>query len=147
MTTYARVRLEGSVPVALGPADAFALFTPSGERKWAAGWDPWFPAPVEDETEPGTVFQTSQHHTTTWIVVACDPHRAITYSNVSDEGRAGMIHVRCDPDPDGTTVATVTYDITPLNERGARWLSEFAAGYLQYLEHWQKAIRAALASP
>ena len=53
-----RLRLVGSVRVALAPADAFALFTPSGERRWAAGWDPWFPVVAEDETAPGTVFTT-----------------------------------------------------------------------------------------
>lgn len=145
MTKYARVRLEGTVHVALDPVDAWALFTPSGERRWAAGWDPWFPAPAEDETEPGTVFETKHPHTTTWIVVARVPHRAITYSSVSDAGRAGLVHVDCQPNPDGTTVATVVYDITALNEPGAAWLSEFAAGYPNYLEHWQDAIRDALA--
>lgn len=145
MNAHRRVHLEGSVHVALDPADAFALFTPSGEREWAAGWDPSFPAPVEDETEPGSVFQTTRHGTTTWIVVARDPHRSITYSNWSDAGRAGLVSVLCEPKPDGSTTATVTYDITALSESGAAWLSEFAAGYPKYLEHWEDSIRAALA--
>lgn len=140
-----RVRLEGSVRVALAPADAFALFTPSGERRWAAGWDPWFPAVAEDETAPGTVFTTDHDDvTTTWIVVARDRESSITYANVSDAGRAALIGVCCEPGPDGTTTATVTYDITALNESGAAWQHKFAAGYPQYLEHWEHAIAAAL---
>ena len=141
-----RVRLEGSVRVALAPADALGLFTPSGERLWAAGWNPRFPAAAEDETAPGTVFTTDHDDvTTTWIVVARDRERSITYSNVSEAGRASLIRVSCEPGPDGTTSATVSYDITALNESGAAWLHEFAAGYPQYLEHWEHAIAAALA--
>jgi hypothetical protein len=141
-----RLRLVGSVRVALAPADAFALFTPSGERRWAAGWDPWFPVVAEDETAPGTVFTTDHEDvTTTWIVVARDRERSITYSNVSGAGRASLIRVSCEPEREGTTTATVTYDITSLNESGAAWLHEFAAGYPQYLEHWEHAIAAALA--
>ena len=36
----ARVRLSGVVPVALPVHEAFALFTPSGERAWVEGWVP-----------------------------------------------------------------------------------------------------------
>ncbi len=141
-----RVCLEGSVRVALAPADALGLFTPSGERRWAAGWDPWFPVVAEDEIAPGTVFTTDHDDvTTTWIVVARDPQRSVTYSNVSEAGRASLIAVSCEPRPDGTTTATVSYDITALNESGAAWLQAFAAGYPQYLEHWEHAIAAALA--
>ena len=146
MAVYPRLCLEGSVRVALALADAFALFTPSGERRWAVGWDPWFPAPPEDETQPGTVFVTAHDDvTTTWVAVARDRPRSIAYANVSEAGRGALVQVSCAPEPDGTTTATVTYDITALNDSGAAWLDEFAAGYPQYLEHWEHAIAAALA--
>ena len=32
-----RVRLTGRIEVALPPPEAFTLFTPDGERRWAAG--------------------------------------------------------------------------------------------------------------
>jgi hypothetical protein len=145
VSAYPRIRLEGCVAVTQAPADAFELFTPSGERRWAAGWDPWFPAPAHDETGPGTVFVTKRDHTTTWIVAASDPPHSITYSNVSDAGRAGLVDVRCEPQPDGSTLAKVTYDLTALDEHGAAWLNDFASGYSAYLAHWQDAIRDALA--
>lgn len=146
MSAYPRVRLEGCVRVALAAAEAFELFTPRGERRWADGWDPWFPALVQDETEPGTVFATTHDDvTTTWIAVARDRPRSIAYANVSEAGRAAMVRVSCEPEANGTTTATVTYDITALSETGAAWLHEFAAGYRQYLEHWEHAIAAALA--
>jgi hypothetical protein len=43
MTGCSRVRLTGQIDVALPPPRAFTLFTPSGERAWAEGWDPGFP--------------------------------------------------------------------------------------------------------
>jgi hypothetical protein len=33
-----RARLSGTVEIALPPGQAFALFTPTGERAWAPGW-------------------------------------------------------------------------------------------------------------
>ena len=46
-------------------------------------------------------------------------------------------------DGSGTTIATVTYDMTALSGDGERWLAEFAAGYDSYLDHWSHAIAAA----
>jgi Polyketide cyclase / dehydrase and lipid transport len=146
MTRYARAHLEGTVHVALAPDDAFGLFTPSGERRWAEGWDPSFPAAaaVEDETEPGTVFQTRHQQNTTWVVVACEPGRSIAYANVSEDDRAALIRVTCQPDDDGTTTAHVTYDVTPLSDTGAARLAGFSERYQDYLAHWTEAIANAL---
>jgi hypothetical protein len=55
VTPCKRVRLTGTIPVPLPPKDALALFTPTGERAWAQGWEPHFPGPAADDTEPGTV--------------------------------------------------------------------------------------------
>jgi hypothetical protein len=44
VTACTRVRLSGHIDVALPPPRAFTLFTPAGERAWAEGWDPQFPA-------------------------------------------------------------------------------------------------------
>jgi hypothetical protein len=43
MNGHKRVRLTGTIGVPLPPTEAFALFTPTGERAWAEGWDPRFP--------------------------------------------------------------------------------------------------------
>ena len=146
MSPRTRVRLEGAVPVPLTQPEAFELFTPSGERRWAEGWDPSFPALAAEETEPGTVFQTHRHHAVTWIVVACDRPRSITYCNVSDHDRAGLVQVSCEPNGDGTTTAHVTYDMTALSDDGDASLHEFVAHYQGYMRHWQEAISAAVSS-
>jgi hypothetical protein len=143
-----RVRLEGDVPVARPPADAFALFTPSGETAWADGWSPVFPLPAHDETEPGTVFETDHDgHRTTWIVVQCTPGETITYARISPTERAGLVDVACRRAPDGTTVARVRYDLTALSADAERSLDEFAARFAAFLDHWRLAIEAAVTSP
>ena len=126
------------------PAEAIELFTPSGERRWAEGWDPSFPAPVADETEPGTVFETDAHGSLTWVVVDRENGRRMRYAVVAPGIRAGTIDVACADDGSGRTVATVIYDMTALSSDGERWLAEFAAGYDRYMDHWRDAIGAAI---
>jgi polyketide cyclase/dehydrase/lipid transport protein len=144
MTEFTRVRLEGTVAVPLSPAHAFELFTPSGERRWVQGWDPTFPAPSDDETRPGTVFRTAQRRRVTWVVVARRRPHSITYANVSEDDRAGLVQVRCEPDGSGATTARVSYEMTALSDDGDAALHEFAAQYQQYMQHWQDAIAAAV---
>lgn len=56
-----RQRLSDRIYVALPAEQAFQLFTPRGEREWADRWDPTFPVPTLDDSEPGTVFETDAH--------------------------------------------------------------------------------------
>ena len=140
----ARVRLTGVVPVALPPEEAFLLFTPSGERAWAEGWDPKFPTPADDETEPGTVFEVEHGgRRSTWVVAACVPAKSITYARVAVADRAGLVTVDCEASADGTTQATVTYDLTALSDEAQVAVHEFASNYTQFLEHWRIAIAEA----
>jgi Polyketide cyclase / dehydrase and lipid transport len=139
-----RLRLRGTVAVPVPPAEAIELFTPSGERRWASGWDPSFPAPAADETEPGTVFETNSHGPLTWVVVGRESGRSVKYAIVAPGIRAGTIEVACADAGSGTTIATVTYDMTALSADGEGWLADFAAGYDAYLDHWCHAISAAI---
>lgn len=142
--SHRRLRLRGTVAVRLAPAEATELFTPSGERRWAHGWDPGFPAPAADETELGTVFETDSHGALTWVVVGCERGRSMKYAVVAPGIRAGTIEVVCADDGSGATIATVTYDMTALSAAGELWLTEFSAGYDAYLGHWGHAIATAL---
>lgn len=141
---HRRIRLHGTVAVQVPPAEAIELFTPSGERRWAHGWDPSFPAPTADETEPGTVFETRGHGPLTWVVIGRESGRSMKYAVVAPGIRAGTIEVACADDGSGTTIATVTYDMTALSADGERWLAEFAAEYDGYLDHWRYAITTAI---
>jgi hypothetical protein len=141
MPACKRVRLTGTIRVPLPPTDAIALFTPTGERAWAPGWNPQFPAPVLDDTEPGTVFQTDHAgRRSTWTVTRCDPATTIAYATTTPGDRAGLVTVACAPGEADTTIATVSYDLTALTPEANADLDRFAAHYPSFLDHWQQAI-------
>lgn len=110
---------------------ALHLFTPVGERAWAPGWDPVFPAgEVGDGAAPGTVFLTGD---STWIVIDREADR-VRYARVLPGVRAGTVEVRLRADgPD--TLADVTYETTALNDEP----------FDPDLAHWEQEIRAAAA--
>ena len=139
-----RRQLTDRIRVALPPDEAFVLFTPRGERAWAAGWEPRFPADTTDDSAPGTVFETTAHgHTTTWIVRERRAGRHISYARVVPQVNAGTVDVTLEPADAGSEV-TVTYDLTALSEAGEQQLEMFATGYAGYLRSWQDDIAAAL---
>ena len=140
-----RARLTGTIEVALPPEQAFSLFTPSGERSWVDGWDPEFPSPSHDETEPGSVF-TTEHggRRTTWTGVRREWFAAIAYTSVTPGERAGLVSVTLSPAGAGTTV-TVSYDLTALTPQANPALRAFAAHFHPFLDGWQDAISRSLA--
>jgi hypothetical protein len=139
-----RTRLSDRLHVALPTDEAFRLFTPRGEREWAHGWDPTFPAPASDDSEPGTVFETEAHgHRSTWLVTDRVWGQRIAYAQVIPGERAGSITVTLDATEGGSEVEVV-YELTPLSEAGAHHLKQFADGYGEYLRSWQDAITACL---
>lgn len=139
-----RQRLSARIRVALAPEDAFHLFTPSGEREWALGWAPTFPAPISDDSEPGTVFETDAHgHRATWLVTQRICGKRIAYAQVIPGERAGRITVTLDA-IEGESQVEVTYELTSLSQAGAINLKRFADGYGDYLRSWQDAIAECL---
>jgi hypothetical protein len=104
-----RVRLTGTVEVALPAEQAFIMFTPSGERTWAQGWDPSFPSPGTDETDPGTVFRTVHRgRESIWTVVRCEVGHSIEYAVATPQERCGLVTVTCEASPNGTKARSVT---------------------------------------
>lgn len=133
-------RLTGAFTLNLVPEKAFHLFTPRGERAWAAGWEPLFPVPTEDDSAPGTVFETNAHGVrTTWVVVDSVPPGRIRYAQLRPDERAGTVEVEL-AERDGGTEVTVTYHLTPLTDAAAPELEHFAAGYPAFLAGWPAAI-------
>lgn len=141
--TGAQYQLSGELHVAQPPAEAFVLFTPRGEIAWAPGWEPRFALPTDDDTAPGTVFETGAHgEHTIWVVLHRDPGRSISYARVTPGSRAGTVHVSLRPDDGGGSAVTVTYALTALTADAAAELDEFAAGYTEYLRSWEDLIAA-----
>jgi hypothetical protein len=138
--------LTGTLTVDLPPSQAFRLFTPRGEQDWAAGWRPRFPAPTDDDSAPGTVFETNAHgHTTTWVVVDRTAGTQVRYARCTPGVSAGTVAVRLDNAGSGRSRVEVTYALTAVTDAGRRWLDDFAAGYAGFLAEWQEAIAASLA--
>lgn len=136
-------RLVGTVQVPLLGADAFNLFTPVGEKVWAHGWDPLFPATVEDDSQPGTVFEIAQHGArSVWIVCGRKKHELIHYARVIPGQNAGTVIVRLESKPTGS-VATIEYELTALTLSAAIELSHFASNYPRFLATWEESIAAA----
>ena len=142
-------RLSGVIKVGRPPAEALRLFTPRGERDWAAGWEPAFPAVTPDDTEPGTVFETSAHgaQPTVWVVTDRQPGQRISYAQVTPGDRAGTVSGDLSPAADGqSSEVKVTYELTALTGSAHDRLREFADDYPAYLQAWQDAISACLRS-
>ena len=122
------------------------MFTPSGERSWAHGWDPRFPSPGADETDPGTVFQTSHDgRESIWVVARCNFGRSIEYVTATPGERCGLVAVTCERSANGTK-ATVNYDLTSLSREADAELDRFAANYPSFLSHWENSIGEAIKS-
>ena len=142
--TGLRRRLTGRIQVPLPPGEAFRLFTPRGEQDWADGWHPRFPVLAPDDTEPGTVFETSAHgQHTTWLVTGRLPGERISYARVTPGEQAGTVTVTVSAAGRHSEVE-VTYQLTALSDSAGGRLSEFADGYPAYLRSWQDAITASI---
>ncbi len=139
-----RVVCRGTVRVPLPPEHALPLFTPRGERRWAEGWDPVFPAGDADDAAPGTVFLTEADGGGHAIWTVADrTERSMRYARAVPGVWAGTVEVRCEP-AGAETLAEVTYDLTALDEAERPQLREFADGYDAYLGEWEREIAAAL---
>jgi hypothetical protein len=142
--TATKHRLVGRLRVPFAVAEAFDLFTPLGERDWAHGWEPHFPTPVGDDTEPGTVFETDAHgQRTVWIVTGRERPHCISYARLTPGSRAGTVTVLLEPAGAHTEVE-VTYELTALTPSAVPELQRFADNYTAYLESWEHSISASL---
>ena len=140
--TSTQQRLSSRIQIDLPPDEAFRLFTPRGEQDWVHGWQPRFPAPTPDDTEPGTVFEThanGQH--TIWVVTSRDPGKRISYARVTPGEQAGIVTVTVTA-TGGSSEVEVIYQLTALSPAADHKLREFAEGYPAYLQSWQDAITA-----
>ena len=97
-----RLSLQGTVHVALPPAEALSLFTPQGECEWVPDWNPTFPG-GEATDEPGTTFVTQHRGSPTLWVIADRTESSMRYARVQagDPCRHGRGPLRAGRDGDG----------------------------------------------
>jgi len=132
----------------MAPRDAFAFFTPEGERVWAQGWDPRYVHPADGEATPGMVFTTGHGgEETLWMMLRHEPaHGVVEYVRVTPGSRMGTVRVQCAESGAGTRV-TVTYALTALTPEGNATLRALdAATYESFIESWESSIRHATAA-
>ena len=130
-----------TVPLAL--AEAFQLFTPQGERRWAEGWDPVFLQPADGRTTRGMVFTTAHgREDTIWMMVRHEPAAGLVeYVRCTPASRMGRVLVHCTPLDPARTRVNVVYALTGLTESGnelIRGLDD--AHFREFIGSWEKSI-------
>ena len=134
--------------VALPMAQAFELFTPEGERLWAAGWEPRYLHPADGRATRGMVFTTAHGgEDTIWTMMRHDPAAGLVeYLRVTPGSRVGRVLVHCTALDLARTRVNVVYEFTGLTEAGNARIRELldAAHYRDFIESWSKAIETAL---
>jgi hypothetical protein len=134
------------ITITLPPERTIELFTPEGERRWAAGWDPEYPDTGRREG-PGVVFATGHGgHKTTWIMVDQRPG-TVRYARVTHGMTAGTVAVEIVGSGEHFTRVRVTYELTALTPAGEGWLEAFDASYDAAIGDWSIEIAAALERP
>ncbi len=134
----------GVVPVALPFADAVPLFTPEGERPWAAGWDPHYVHPLGVGAGEGLVFQTTDKgmETATWVQTRYEPAAGLaSYVYVVPDHHTAMVDVRVTPDGEDRSQASVRYRMTSLSSGADEFVRAFGDAYEQEMVDWAEAIQ------
>lgn len=144
------IERTGCFALPLSPEAAFPLFSPEGERRWVAGWEPVaLHAPQGELAQAGAVFTTAVGgELTLWLVLELDrARRAARYARITPGSRLGTVDVRCrasDRDP-GATEVDVTYALTSLSPEGEAVLAALTPdAFGAMLESWNRLIRATL---
>lgn len=141
--------VSGQFDVPIPADEAIGLFTPEGERAWAAGWNPAYPAGEASESN-GTVFTTEAGGVETiWVVHRINRRGYVaTYSRVTPGHHAGTVKVQCvDQDDDDGCVVTVTYDMTLLPGGDPTDLDAYDdPSFAAMMQDWARRLTESLSS-
>ncbi len=144
--TGERVHVDraGEVAVALPFAKAVPLFTPEGERPWAAGWDPQYVHPLGIGAGEGLVFQTTSEEsgTATWVQTRYEPTSGLaSYVYVVPDHHTTMVDLRVTPDGEDRSRACVRYRMTSLSPEADAFVRAFGNAFEQEMSEWADAIQ------
>jgi hypothetical protein len=133
-------RIEASLEL------AFPLFTPEGEKAWAAGWNPEYVFPADGRTTQGMVFRTHHSGPKTWLMTLYDAeHHRADYANFSSDLLI-QVSVHCSGEGN-STVVEVSYVHTALTENGNKLVDEYTqARHDAQMQHWKQSIDDAMKS-
>ena len=125
------------------PERVLPLFTPLGEKAWAAGWEP------EMRWEPpgggaGTLFVVRHRGQpdTVWLLDTWEPAAGhVHYVHVTPGSDVTEIDIRHRPDGKERTVAAVRYTWTSLGAPGVALVrSKTPEGYLRFMRDWEREL-------
>ena len=139
---------SGQFELLLPAAEAISLFTPEGERAWAPGWDPQYPAGEPSEAS-GTTFTTSAHGLETiWVILEIDRSGgSAKYSRVTPGHHAGTVSVSCIDSVPGRSTVVVSYDMTLLPDASPADIDVYSPErFPEMMQHWSIALEAYLES-
>ena len=148
MTPFTAKRVGHSHTIELNdnPERIFPLFTPEGEKRWAAGWDFELVYPLSNEAEENLIFTTASHdHAQSraiWIISRYEPTEFfVEYQRIEPGEKIGRIRVKCQAGEHERTLVSVQYVYTALSETGNKFIDGFSAHeYIRFVGHWEKAI-------
>jgi hypothetical protein len=137
-----RRRASGRFELPIPASEAIDYFTPEGERSWAPGWDPTYPAGVVSET-PGTAFITQHGDTQTfWVIEKIDREATTSaYSRITPGHHAGTVRVNCVDAQRGGCVVHVAYDMTLLPGGDPSALDAYdETSFEKMMNHWHEFV-------
>lgn len=137
-----RRKAAGGFELPVSAADAIGLFTPEGERRWAPGWAPTYPAGEPSEA-PGTLFITTHGDTeTTWVITGIDrDEHTAAYARITPGRHGGTVRVRCDDRKAGRSSVFVEYDLTALSPEHSHALDRYSEEpFNAMMSQWSQAI-------
>lgn len=99
-----------------------------------------FHGPADDDTQPGTVFETEHDgYTTIWLVIDRRRARYLRYSRVTPSIAAGTVAVELSPDGDGCAI-DVTCVVTALSAEGDALLTSADADPSANPSVWREPV-------
>lgn len=126
------------------PDKVFPLLCPVLEKEWIDGWEYEMIFSMSGVVEKGCVFQTLSHSNvkTTWYTTRHEPEQfIIEFVRVTPGEMIVRIYIRLSDNNNGTTVANIMYEYTPLSESGNSWIEkESDAVFNANMTYWENAI-------
>jgi hypothetical protein len=125
------------------PEAVFPLLCPVMETKWVPGWMPATVLSDSGVIEPGCIFITpSKPQDAIWVVTTHDPVAwRLEMYKIAPEHSLTRLEIGLSGEQDGTTSATVAYEVTVLGAAGEKFVEEFTEEwYEDFMLSWEKAL-------
>jgi len=125
-------------------SDVFTLICPVREAEWLSGWDYELIYSVSRVAEEGCVFTSKQkgEKDTIWLITKRDEaNKETEFARITPESRVAKLNIVVDDADDGTSLVTITYVITALNESGNKFIEELTeAKFNENMAFWEKSM-------